>query len=599
MSGIYFSTQVVGATQVEKNFWAQRRAAVKNRSQAGPSALEAGLLPALNAQGGSVNSGDSPILAQLPGVSTLLNFRPPDSVSLPTRVTQAPVLPNPGISEPVSGDRFPLPSSSLSALAQSYGYIKEFHMAERPGAPLVIHIQDAHEHYEAQKNIASLIRGLVEERGVGLVGLEGTVGGFNLKPYRDFPDRKIIGDISDYFLREGFIGGAESAGWTAAKEPVLWGVEETGPYLSNIQAFKDALPRQRDLQDVLKEIDRQLTGLKASLYSPELRDIDEKRSQFESGLLGLGKYVRHLMSLRPPSGSAVPNLELFVRASNQEAVLDFQQVESERFRLVEALSGALSEAKLSALVEKSLLYRMGHVTYGAYHIYLQELCRSNGVRLERFPQFKQYIDYVLTAERIQKVRLMEELSRLEEDIQRPLLQTDVQKELQKAAVDYRLLKKLSEFALAPEDWRLYENRRESIVSLGHRLQEIGRRAGSPISLAKASSELSALLESFEAFCRLAMGRNDALLGNLMAKMKSDGHKSAVLVAGGFHTEGLARLMRERDVSYLVVTPKISQVKDGTRYLNFFSRDKTPLEKIFAGERIGVKSPIVGSGALWE
>jgi phosphoenolpyruvate-protein kinase (PTS system EI component) len=64
--------------------------------------------------------------------------------------------------------------------------------------------------------------------------------------------------------------------------------------------------------------------------------------------------------------------------------------------------------------------------------------------------------------------------------------------------------------------------------------------------------------------------------------------TAVLVAGGFHTEGFTQLLRQKDISYAVVTPKVNgTLPDGHRTLELLARDPAPLEKLFAGETINI------------
>jgi hypothetical protein len=61
--------------------------------------------------------------------------------------------------------------------------------------------------------------------------------------------------------------------------------------------------------------------------------------------------------------------------------------------------------------------------------------------------------------------------------------------------------------------------------------------------------------------------------------------TAILVSGGFHTDGLTQILRQKDVSYVVVTPKITEVPKDNKYLDVFARDQLPLEKLFEGQTI--------------
>lgn len=67
--------------------------------------------------------------------------------------------------------------------------------------------------------------------------------------------------------------------------------------------------------------------------------------------------------------------------------------------------------------------------------------------------------------------------------------------------------------------------------------------------------------------------------------------AGVLVAGGFHTAGLTHIWREKQVSYVVVTPKISKVPTDNNYLDILARDPVPLEKLLAGDRIFLVHPV--------
>src|SRR5262249_11883773 len=103
------------------------------------------------------------------------------------------------------------------------------------------------------------------------------------------------------------------------------------------------------------------------------------------------------------------------------------------------------------------------------------------------------------------------------------------------------------------------------------------------------------LKPFEKFYLSADLRSHKMIANLLAQPSTS---ARVLVAGGFHTPLLTQLLREKKISYVVVSPKISKGPDGSAsaYLSIFSREHTPLEKIFAGERLFLNPEIVGGVA---
>lgn len=54
------------------------------------------------------------------------------------------------------------------------------------------------------------------------------------------------------------------------------------------------------------------------------------------------------------------------------------------------------------------------------------------------------------------------------------------------------------------------------------------------------------LAPFESFCATAMKRNKSLAEGLLRKMDREKQPMAILVAGGFHTEGLIDILGGRE-----------------------------------------------------
>ena len=121
---------------------------------------------------------------------------------------------------------------------------------------MVIHIQDAHDNLEAQRNIARILQSLSKSDSKLptsriLIGIEGSKGAFNFAPYRSFEDKEVTQQIADYFLKEGFITGSEYIGITAQELPNFWGIEDEELYLSHVQALKDSTQTQEEAKNKL------------------------------------------------------------------------------------------------------------------------------------------------------------------------------------------------------------------------------------------------------------------------------------------------------------------------------------------------------------
>ncbi|MDV7401274.1 hypothetical protein RZS08_58195, partial [Arthrospira platensis SPKY1] len=68
------------------------------------------------------------------------------------------------------------------------------------------------------------------------------------------------------------------------------------------------------------------------------------------------------------------------------------------------------------------------------------------------------------------------------------------------------------------------------------------------------------------FFAIARTRDHALMENTLTEMDMEAVDVVVLVAGGFHTQGIEETLEENDVSYITVVPHITGEVDHSVYL---------------------------------
>jgi hypothetical protein len=132
-------------------------------------------------------------------------------------------------------------------------------------------------------------------------------------------------------------------------------------------------------------------------------------------------------------------------------------------------------------------------------------------------------------------------------------------------------------AMTPEEWARYLVRRGEMGQLEARSKTHTQQAGVPFETI-FPQDLAGFVTPFEEFCRLALARDEAMADRLFAKMGEDQLKAAMLVTGGFHTEGLLEEIKRRGGSYVVLTPRVEIVQSDKNYLDAFAHDPLPLEK---------------------
>lgn len=564
---VYLATNVVGVHAAESGFWTSRREAVRQRQRPVPSKAAAPIT-----------------VAGLPSGFELPAYQPRSlGAPLSSETDSAAVT---GIaSRRLSEADLP---RWLADVVSPHGAIRDVHLSGRPSAPLVIHIQDLHDSVEAQRHIAGLITDLQDARGVSLVGLEGAQGEFALGAFRSYPDAGLLRQVADHLMTEGFLGGPEFAGLTSAQPPLLWGVEDSKLYEANLAVVKESARRRPSLEAFTAKARSVLTKVKDRRLPARLMDFDQRLSAYHDGRLPLGDFVKYLLRVAPTPTLRYGNLHLLKDALVWEAQLDKKKIESDRALILDQLARRLPRTELDHLVAQSALYRLGRMNYGEFHRFFRGLCLRHGVALDEHTHFNNYIRYILLAERINRNDLFVELETLTSDVQTLLCLTPDERRVMAASRHLSLIERLARHAYTPMDWRYHETHAAALKGVGAEIALLAREAGVPTDLVSPPEDL---FRPFEAFCGDAINRNAALVRGVLEKMRSENKATAVLVAGGFHTDGLTHLLRQQGVSYAVITPKVTGAPPaGSKTLDLLASDPAPLEKLFAGETLNIPTP---------
>lgn len=550
LSAVIFSTQVLFANAFEKNIWEQRRKSIQQSQDS------------LN----HPRSESQMLLAQLTSASMmghqmLQRGFETKSLPIPSIVKKLKIedSTSPGISPTLS---------TLASLLSVEGVIRDIKLAKdhRSGtlSPLVVYIQDVHGQFEAQKNISAMILKVLDFNPKTVVGLEGSAGRIPIESFRG-ASSEMNKEVGSFLLNTTLITGAEYAGFAAKSTPLLFGLEDANLYLRNVAAVREALSIQKTQLARIQREKAQLQHKKQGVYSPAMLSLDEKWRGYQEGTINVGDYLTNLTSISEPSPS-IPTISQFLRTWALEKSLNFDRAERERNQFLSQLVSKLSRSDLEQLVQQSVALRSGAITYPDYYHLLKETAIKAEVQLSQTPEFNRYISYVLQADSIQPEVLLSELSQFEKSIWFNLCNTPEQRHLVQASLKMALSEKLAQLTMTSQEWKEYKP--NQALNSSYRLRD---------------------LSSFESFYEIAEARNATLSSNLKKKLSISSSKIAVLVAGGFHTEGLTRLLAKGDITLITVSPKLTKV-DSTKdneYLNVFTREKTPLEKLFDAPKISI------------
>ncbi|MBK8870978.1 MAG: hypothetical protein IPN19_07975 [Elusimicrobia bacterium] len=450
---------------------------------------------------------------------------------------------------------------SFEDCVRSYGALRAGSDPEQGDGPSVVLVRDLHGNKTAQQNIGSLISVLAFEQGLSLVGLEGATGPFVTDEFGSYPDRSIVDRVGWHFLNNNLISGAEFAGLTLSDSPqrlTLWGVESGRLYRSNVLAVKESLARRESAREIIQSIDGAIGLEKNRLYSPALVAFDKNQLLYDSNKIDVGAYLSGLVAMEPAwDRAAFPNVVILLRLLQAEKQVDVQQVKREQRALAEDLGKRVSAREAASIDD------------------IEEAMERAGIEFRNYPALAAQVRLHKEIQRVDHELLLYEIERLGLSVQTRLAERDQQRDLVRLDQDSRLLGRLFRLEMTPADWATYNQRRYEILGLPDRLQ--------------LKMDLAEAVRPFESFWAWAARRDKALALNLLDKMASEGKNAALLVVGGFHTDGVAHHLTEAGVTVRVVTPNASFSENEKTYIDSFAEDPPSLRDLVNGQQIALKT----------
>jgi hypothetical protein len=482
-------------------------------------------------------------------------------------------------------------SSAFASLAKTFqipsqfGNIKEVFEAQlkpQDTEKTIIHLQDAHCNYEAQKNMAQLLDYLVREYGLKLIMVEGGSGDVNLSFLRSYADKKARQEVAEKYLKLGKISGEEYLDIVSDYSLNLYGIEDEALYEAHLDAFHKVDALREDALKYLDDLSRIISALKPHIYREELRYLESAKKNYEEKTLSLGQYCQYLKNIgqrRELELKNYPYLSAFAELSRLEKETNFKEAEAQRAAFINNLASALNEKQIKTVIEKSQQFKSGNITAQEYYSFLKDLAVKRKINLEQnYPQFSAYITYINKNTHINVAELLKELASLEEKIKETLFATDEQKNLYEITKSLNVLKGLVSLEITPEEYAYFkENRGEFLTASWISFLSDNCAKYNLTVQPSASSVIDENLNKFEGFYKLGSDREQAFIKNIVSKMNESGEKLAVFIAGGFHTPNMTQMFKDRSYSYVVVTPTITKKTDSSIYLSVLRGERKTQE----------------------
>jgi hypothetical protein len=386
------------------------------------------------------------------------------------------------------------------------------------------------------------------------------------------------------------------------------GIEQASLYKANYDALKKVFGAETDVTRFFKGFDAKLDKVASKTFTPETRELIADWKRFEQGRREFMPFVKSL-TVKSKKVLNVDLESLFAQVGWPQIsrLLVIQQMEKE----LDKTKGLEEKAALIRMlrtkgVTKELIATLESFNEGSIAVgksasevspreVLERLAQeagSKGFKFSDYPAFSLFAGYVTLRSELDPKVLFEEIEYLFTQMLDTLAQDPQQKTLLALYRDGELLRKLLHLELNRTQWReLLANRDQiAIPSLVARLKAAvqledqrptandqrqatadsrqsivdGRQSNAVMPPAFAAT-MDGLFTAGLEFYDFAHQREAVFYKEMQSQMQEKKITKAILITGGFHTDGMSDLFRENAVSYGIVTPRLSEKSDENLY----------------------------------
>ena len=458
------------------------------------------------------------------------------------------------------------------------------------GGETIVNIQDAHASLSAQHSIVKILDTLVSNYDLDLIALEGAEGPVDISLLKSFPDPEIRKETAEYLMRKGKMSAGEFFSVVSEKPVKLYGVEDNALYKANVEALNKVMEKNIECIESIEGLLKTLEALESKIYSKDLMQLGKNSLLHQDGKLSFSEHWDFILKLARRNNVDVvifENLSKLLKSIELEKEIDFDKANQERKILIDELSKVLPKRELEKLVLESLSFKMGKISQGEFHQYLVRLAEDIKVASEPYSNLIKFARYIAIYEDIDLVALFQEVEEFEDYIREKVFRNEDERTLYNLTRVVQTMKKLFSISLRNSDYNfiIAKKRFFDRALFAGFVRKHYLKYKLPFEHTYDLDLIFGSMEEAIEFYNIARNRNNAMIANTIEAMRQNGEEIAALITGGFHSRGLADLMREKNLSYLVIMPRFEEA-EGRPYIAVLTNKKQPYEELLeSGEYV--------------
>lgn len=487
--------------------------------------------------------------------------------------------------------------------------IEEVYEAPAQDNPkLILHVQNIHGNYESQVKIKKLLEYLYDKYGFKLIFAEGAVDKLDPELLRLYPDAERNLKLADSMTKSGELTGIEYFLMEGPRDVEAVGIEETQLYRKDYQAFRKVYAVKDESDAYLSVFEGKLETLASRIFSSNTRRLLSEWRKFEDGHRDFLPYVKRLtidaksvLGLDLESLFAQvewPQITRLLALQTMEKDLDQNAAMKEKERLLKFLTEQQVSPEIGEAIQKLHERKITVTRTDDAEKRLEDLPRylferlaseagPKGFRFHDYPAFSLWAGHMILQNELDSKLLFEEIDKVFSKVLDEMTVSEREKNLMELYRDEVLLKKLLHLELTRKEWERVVYRKDWIdirpmvgrlkklseeYDAGKEPADIWAKLGEGAETSQVETVRKAVETGFQ-FYDLARQRENVFYDTISTQMESKNIDKAVVVTGGFHTEGLMDIFREKEINCSILMPRIAGDLSTDEYISSMMENK--------------------------
>jgi len=423
-------------------------------------------------------------------------------------------------------------------------------------------IQDLHANYETQSNIRDILKYISLNYGIQKLWVEGSSDKVDTSLISTIPSETVKQDVLDYFMRKGMITGPESYAIDSGN-PVLYGLEDNELYEKNSKVLVSSLNRRNEYVGLLERIKYLLKTAEARICNSDLKKFRTHYVLYRQKELTPELFQKYLKDWSKKAGISIGSISeeyfRFMRLTDKYDSIDHKALETEYTKLL-AKSELIYEGKNkieAALVKFKNFFRMPDD--------IQKQISEIIYTEEGYRNLRTYLECIQLSREIDTYQIVKEEDRVVEALTDSLCRTESERNFVRVTRYIDLIVKFLLNQMTPRELDEFYGKADEFLAEYESLESISLEEFAEIG--ELLIALKSYMEEMGLFYSIAIERDKGFVERVTA---DEVKNNTILITGGFHSYGVSKILKEKNIPHIIVKPVVTQhtEEDRARYYSF-------------------------------